>query len=394
MTFKTTYALAVLASSLIAGTAHAEGHTSDTPSEEVQAAIPSESPADVSASPSATAKQTESTLLQTLESMPDWSKDLASRIRLHGYAQAGYTYQGKGAEDNTNTFDLKRILFFADAQITDRWSLFFMYDFKGSITHEFYTDYRLTDNKALTVRLGQFKTAITYENELSPTAVEAIDVLAEGVAYLAGAGSDPLYGVQYGRDLGLAIFGETNNGRLSYKINVLNGQGINKKDGNREKDFIGRVDWKPTPSLTLIASGQLGRGHAIAPSLYVPEIQAGENYKRDRWTAGFVYNTKGIKLHGEYLEGRDKDATSRGAYVTGCVPLNKSLDFVGSYDFFNYNVDRHMDQHKGMAGIQYWFYKKCRLQLLYVYKNSYIQNGAFHHGANHAIMGQVQVRFN
>lgn len=394
MTSKTTYALAMLASSLIAGTAHAERHVTDTPAEESQPVIPSEPTDATSASPSESAKQAESTLQQTIESLPEWSRDLASRINLHGYAQAGYTYQSKGAEDDINTFDLKRILFFADARITERWSLFFMYDFKGSVTHEFYTDYRFTNNKALTMRLGQFKTSLTYENELSPTSVEAIDVLAEGVAYLAGAGSDPLYGVQYGRDLGLSIFGETNNGKLGYRVNVLNGQGINKKDGNREKDFIGRIDWKPTTSLTLIATGQLGRGHAIAPSLYVPEIQVGENYKRDRWSAGFVYNTKGIKLHGEYLEGRDKDATSRGAYVTGCVPLTKSLDFVGSYDFFNYNVDRHMDQHKGIAGIQYWFYKKCRLQLQYVYKNSYIQGGAFHHGANHAIMGQVQVRFN
>ena len=338
--------------------------------------------------------QTETSLQRTLESMPAWSKDLASRIHLHGYAQAGYTYQSKGAQEDMNTFDFKRAIIFADARITDRWSLFFMYDFKGSVAHEYYTDYRVSNNKALNLRIGQFKSTLTYENPIPPTIIEAIDVLSEGVSYLAGAGADPLHGVQYGRDLGLSVFGQTNDGKLAYAFNVLNGQGVNTRDANREKDFIGHIDLKLSPSITLVATGQLGRGHAMAPSLYVPEITVGEDYKRNRWTAGFVYKSKSLSLHGEYLEGRDKDAVSRGAYVTGSCPIKKNLDVVGSYDFFNYNVDRHMDQHKGIVGLQYWFYKYCRLQLQYVYKNSYIQNGAFHHGACHAVMGQVQVMFN
>ena len=320
----------------------------------------------------------------------DLLKELAERVQLHGYAQGGFNYTHKAGED-TPTFELKRVLFWANAQITDRWSFLFMHDF-SSVVQEFYTDYRFTRNKALTVRLGQFKNGLSLENPLSPTAMEAIDVYSEGVTYLTGCGSDPLLGVQYGRDLGLAIFGETNDGKLRYELEVMNGQGINKKDGNKEKDFIARLEYRPTKGLNLVATGQLGRGHAIANSLYNPDIHEGDNYKRNRWTVGFDYKSADFNIHGEYLEGKDGSATSRGAYVTGAVPVGKGVELVGSYDFFNFNTSLGMDQHKAIAGVQYWFYKKCRVQLQYVYKSAYTQAGQFVHGANHAIMAQMQIR--
>jgi hypothetical protein len=269
-----------------------------------------------------------------------------------------------------------------------------MHDF-SSVVQEYYTDFRITNNKMLMVRLGQFKTGLSYENPLSPTSQEAIDVYSEGVAFLTGCGSDPLLGVQYGRDLGLSLFGESNDGKFRYELDIMNGQGINKKDGNAEKDFIGRLEWRPTVGLNVVATGQLGRGHAVAKSFYNPSIEVGQNYKRNRWTAGFDYKSKCINLHGEYLEGRDGKATSRGAYVTGSVSLvQDKLDFVGSYDFFNFNTDLGMDQHKAIAGLQYWFYKKCRFQIQYIYKSAYAEKGQFFHGANHGVMCQMQIRFN
>ena len=127
-------------------------------------------------SDSAAVQQPNRTLLRTIvgESAPDWMKDVSDRIQLHGYAQGGYTYTHLGGK-NTNSFNIKRVLFWANAQITDRWSFLFMHDF-SSVVQEFYTDFRITRNKALTVRLGQFKNCLSLENPLSPTAMEAIDV--------------------------------------------------------------------------------------------------------------------------------------------------------------------------------------------------------------------------
>ena len=322
----------------------------------------------------------------------DWKRDLAERIQLHGYAQGGFNYTHQGSDD-TNTFEIKRVLFWADARITDRWSFLFMHDF-SSVVQEYYTNYRLTRNKALTVRLGQFKNGLSIENPLSPTAMEAIDVYSEGVTYLTGCGSDPLLGVQDGRDLGISVYGETDNGKLRYELDVMNGQGINRKDRNPEKDFIGRLEYRPMEGLNLVATGQIGRGHAVATSVYNPAIQVGQNYRRNRWTIGFDYKSKAFNAHGEYLEGKDGSALSRGAYITGAVPLGETkCDFVASYDFFNFNTDLNMDQHKAIAGFQYWFYQKCRLQVQYVYKSAYTAGNAFIHDDCHAVMCQMQIRF-
>ena len=332
-----------------------------------------------------------------------WVKELISRIKLHGYAQAGYSYN-HNAIGTTNTFELKRVLFWAEARITDRWSFLFMHDF-SSVVQEYYTDFRITRNKALTVRVGQFKNGLSLENPLSPTSMEAIDVYSEGVTYLTGCGSDPLMGVQYGRDLGLSLYGETNNGKFRYELDVMNGQGINRKDGNNFKDFILRLEYRPVNGLNLVATGQIGRGHNILTdgkiSVYNPTIQTGQDYKRNRWTLGFDYKSKAFNAHGEYLEGIDGEVVSRGGYLTGSVPLGTpKVEFVGSYDYFNYNTTLGLDQHKAIAGLQYWFYKKCRLQVQYVYKSAYLTGKAsepgteFVHGANHGLMCQLQVRFN
>lgn len=318
---------------------------------------------------------------------------VAEHIQLHGYAQAGYTYKKCGG-NSTNTFDLKRTLLWANAQIIDRWSFLFMHDFNSQV-QEFYTDFRITRNKALFVRFGQFKNAYTLENPLSPTAMETIDVYSEGVTFLSGCGSDPLFGIQYGRDLGLSLFGETNNGKLRYELQVMNGQGINKKDKNKNKDLIGRIEWRPVTGLNIVASAQLGKGHAIDSSLYNPTIKVNEDYTRNRYSVGLSYNSRAFNLHGEFLQGKDGDAMSLGGYVTGSVALIPTkLDLIASYDFFNFNTDLDMDQHKGVFGIQWWFYKRCRVQVQYVYKSAYTTQTSFVHDSNHALMCQVQYRFN
>ena len=137
---------------------------------------------------------------------PDWMKDFTSRITLNGYAQGGWSYQNPNGKDQ-NAFNLKRTLLWAKARITDRWSFLFMHDF-SSVVQEFYTDFRVTKGKEMTIRLGQFKHSFSMENPLSPTQLELIDVYSQAVLYLAGEGPDPLNGVNYGRDMGIEVYGD------------------------------------------------------------------------------------------------------------------------------------------------------------------------------------------
>lgn len=332
---------------------------------------------------------------QQTNSSPDWVKDLTSRIELHGYAQGGYSWQDKGGKD-VNDFNLKRTLFWAKARITDRWSFLFMYDF-SSVVQEFYTDYRFSKDQSLTVRLGQFKHSFSMENPLSPTMLELVDVYSQAALYLAGEGPDPLNGVNYGRDMGLMVYGSLFNSHLLYELAVMNGQGINCRDGNNNKDLIVKLDFRPIEGLRIVGSAQKGKGHAVGVAAWNPEVQLGDDYRRDRvsigaeWKhpteAGKASASGGISIRGEYMAGKDGDVTSRGGYLTGSVALGKGVDLIASADYYDHNISMDYGQTQLTGGLQYWFYKKCRLQLQYTRTFSEYQDDY------NWLQAQVQVAF-
>jgi hypothetical protein len=304
----------------------------------------------------------------------DWLQDFTSRITLNGYAQAGWSYQDPNGV-KTNSYNLKRTLLWAKARITDRWSFLFMHDF-NSVVQEFYTDYRVTNDKSLSVRFGQFKHSYTMENPMSPTQLELIDVYSQAVLYLAGEGPDPLNGVNYGRDQGLMVYGDLLNNFIHYELALMSGQGINRKDQNNQKDFLAKLELRPIDGLRIVGSTYLGTGNAVDSAKW-NTISKGENYKRNRYSVGAEFKTRSYSaakykdarpasLRAEWLGGKDGDVKSRGGYVTVCVPVVDALDVVASGETFDRNtkVDG-WDQTNLTLGVQYWFYKKCRLQLQY-----------------------------
>ena len=309
------------------------------------------------------------------QSDTDWMRDFTSRITLNGYAQGGWSFQDANGK-STNSYNLKRTLLWAKARITDRWSFLFMHDF-SSVVQEFYTDYRVSRDNSLNIRLGQFKHSYTMENPMSPTALELIDVYSQAVLYLAGEGPDPLNGVNYGRDQGLMVFGNLANDKIHYEVALMSGQGINRRDLNNQKDLLAKLEVKPADGLRLVASGYLGTGCAVGTAAWNPTIKPGDNYTRNRYSAGLEYKTqpysKGeykearpASIRAEWLGGKDGEVGSRGGYVTACVPVVGALDVVASGETFDRNTDVDgWDQTNLTLGLQYWFYKKCRLQLQY-----------------------------
>ena len=259
---------------------------------------------------------------QKQKSEPDWMKELTSRITLNGYAQAGWSYQNPNGKA-TNAYNLKRTLLWAKARITDRWSFLFMHDF-SSVVQEFYTDYRISNDNALTVRLGQFKHSYSMENPA-----------------------------------------------------LMSGQGINRKDLNNQKDFIAKLELRPIDGLRFVASGYLGTGCAVNTAAWNPDIKVGDNYKRNRYSVGVEYKTlpytgskykeaRPASIRAEWLGGEDGEVGSRGGYATIAIPVVDALDVVASGETFDRNTKvEGWDQTNLTLGLQYWFYKKCRVQLQY-----------------------------
>lgn len=316
--------------------------------------------------------------------LDQWVNTLKERITLSGYAQAGYTYSTE--PQGTNTFDVKRIVFMANGQITDRWRCYFMFNFNnGGNLLELYTEYKFLPQ--LRLRLGQFKTMFSIENPLSPTVLELINCNSQSVGYLAGISGDPMYGNHAGRDLGLMASGEFFGDLLHYDLALMNGQGINVKDKNRHKDVVGNLMLKAAPWLSLGGSFVQGKGTAVAASAAGGATQVGEDYTRNRWAAGAVLTTRAVSLRSEYLQGKDGEVKSEGYYATANCHLPHHIDLVASYDYFNKNKALGMKQTNYVGGVQWWFYPRCRVQLQYTYCDPRFTDNY------HLLQAQLQVRF-
>lgn len=310
---------------------------------------------------------------------------LKERIHLMGYIQGGYTYDD--ALEADNTFDIKRIIFMAEGKITDKWSCYFMYNFNsGGTLLEAYTDYKIVPG--LSARLGQFKIPYTIESPLSPSSVELIDCYSQATNYLAAIGShDPLHSASGGRDLGFMAFGDLFNKKLSYNLAVFNGQGINTKDKNSHKDIVGNLMVHPTEWLSVGGSFITGKGNVVGASDVNPTLEVGDNYSRDRWAIGAAVKFKPLSVRSEYLGGKDGSVKSEGYYLTAAYQVFRNFDIIASYDFLNKNKDLSLKQTNYVAGVQYWFYPRCRVQAQYTYRDSKQE------GASNMLQAQVQVRF-
>ncbi len=318
--------------------------------------------------------------------LKDAVNTLKERITIEGYAQLGYTYDDSGTE-KTNTFEIKRAILMARGKITDRWSCYFMYSFAntGKIL-EAYTEYKLLPG--LTVRLGEFKTMFSIENPMSPCYVELINSYSQATNYLVGCdSSDPLYGSNSGRDIGLLIYGNILKNLFTYHLAVMNGQGINKKDGNNNKDIVGSLMTHPTSWLSVGGSFIKGKGCAVGTSTINPDIAIGDNYTRNRWSAGATVKLQPVDIRTEYLHGKDGTVRSDGYYMTISAHVLPQIDVIASYDYFNKNKRLAEKQTNYVVGLQWWFYPKCRLQLQYTYQSPKNTD------PSNLLQTQIQVRF-
>ena len=321
-------------------------------------------------------------------------KEVLSRFTFNGYAMVGWEYHDQSSP--SNQFNVNKFILMADFKVTDRLHAFAMGDFYKFSLHELWMSYRFAD--ALTLKVGQFKTPFSLENPIAPPVLEMITLTSLATNYMICGSSPLMMPAGAGRDMGLTVYGDLLNHHLSYDLAVMNGSGRNNWDNNSQKDFVGRLTVKPIPELALSGSVILGTGNVAvhlaedgsgyvsdaAPS--VTGFKANGNYQRNRYAAGAELKTRPLNLRGEYMWGKDADCKSDGGYVTAQVKnvAVKNLDVVASFD--------HLNAHTGVtnrysAGLQYWFYPKCRIQAGYSYSKHPGLTGG------NSILTQLQVAF-
>ena len=199
---------------------------------------------------------------QTIE-LPSW----LSNVKLSGYGMTQYQYSGqKNAESNSFNIRMGRIAL--EGRIADDFYWKTQIQFNGN-TSNLGSSPRMVDLFAewqkydyFKVKVGQFKNPFTFENPMHPID-QGFMGYSQNVSKLAGFSDRAGEHASNGRDIGLQLQGDflkNANGRnlLHYQIGVFNGQGINTKDVDNQKNVIGGVWVMPVSGMRIGAFGWTG----------------------------------------------------------------------------------------------------------------------------------------
>lgn len=278
---------------------------------------------------------------------------------ISGFANIRYSWDS--SDDSHHGFDIRRVRIAASGDISQRL------DYK--VQAEYETSVKIIDAyarvkiaKPFNIQAGEFKVPYSQETLYGPTSWLTIE---NPVSVAKLNGYQDLAGLKVnGRDVGILIYGDAFPSpdsalwHLSYKVGVFNGNGINVKDNNNQKDFAALLYLKPVKSLTFSAGQYIGH--------------YGENgsvYDRHRTSAGIEYKGERLTLRSEYLHGKTAKQKSDGFYAHAAFLANSIFQPVVSYDFFRPDSDTSERQSNFQAGLNITPVKRARVQVAYTLKH-------------------------
>ena len=247
--------------------------------------------------------------------LPSW----LSNVKLSGYALTQYQYSGqKDAE--SNSFNIRMGRLSLEGRIANDFYWKTQVQFNGN-TSTLGSSPRMVDLFAewqkyeyFKVKIGQFKNPFTFENPMNPID-QGFMSYAQNVSKLAGFSDRSGMHASNGRDIGLQIQGDflkNGNGRniLHYQVGVFNGQGINTKDVDNQKNFIGGIWVMPVKGMRIGAFGWTGsyaRKGTWTDELTETEIASGKKnsgtrkLSQNRYAFSFEYKANDWTVRSEYI---------------------------------------------------------------------------------------------
>ena len=284
---------------------------------------------------------------KTIE-LPAW----LNNVKLSGYGMTQYLYSGqKGKESNSFNIRMGRIAL--EGRIANDFYWKTQIQFNGN-TSDLGSSPRMVDLFAewqkysyFKVKIGQFKNPFTFENPMHPID-QGFMGYSQNVSKLAGFSDRSGKHASNGRDIGLQLQGDflkNANGRnlLHYQIGVFNGQGINAKDVDNQKNVIGGVWVMPVAGMRIGAFGWTGSYARKGEWLETVKVPAGTNFVEDREIAqsgvrklsqnryafSFEYKTNDWTVRSEYIHSTGmafaKSITNHGDAASKDCNLNKEI---------------------------------------------------------------------
>lgn len=338
---------------------------------------------------------------------------LFSKPKLSGYAILQYQYSGQH-EAESNSFNLRMVRLSLDGRILGD----FAYKLQGQINGNTSTlgdSPRLVDAYVewqklpfLKIKAGQFKRPFTFENPMNPID-QGFMGYGQNIMKLAGFNDRVGEHSSNGRDIGVQLQGDllkTKAGHplLHYQIGVFNGQGINTKDVDNQKDVIGGLWVMPVEGLRIGAFGWTGsyarKGDDGVKSLAKRRYAISGEYVVDDWTfrSEYIHST-GLGFSTVYNQSSDtkKDDVNYAAgdkadgfYALAIAPvIKKKLHVKARYDTYRPRAEWGTSKTYYEVGVDYIFVKNLQINLEYAFVND---RSLAHHNYS-MIDTQVSFRF-
>lgn len=323
-----------------------------------------------------------------------------NNVKLSGFGIAQYQYTGV-ENKQANSFNLRMGRFSLDGRILNDWAWKAQIQFNGN-TSTLGSSPRLVDlfvewqkYDYFRVKVGQFKNPFTFDNPIHPIDQGFMSV-AQSVFKLAGfsdrAGAHP----SNGRDIGVQVQGDflkTKTGRnlFHYQIGVFNGQGINQKDVDQQKNIIGGLWVMPIEGMRLGWFGWSGsyarKGtwmdeagtHNGVRSLQQRRYAVSAEYKVKDWTLRSEYVHSTGYGFAKSLSNTDDSSASdctlsadgdkaQGVYALVIAPIfpNK-LHAKARYDMYQPSDGAAKQRTQYDLGLDYEFSKNIEISGIYSY---------------------------
>ena len=320
-------------------------------------------------------------LLSKAQEAPKW----INNVKLSGFGIVQYQYNGMH-NNKSNTFNLRLGRVSLDGRILNDWYWKAQLQFNGNTSTlgasprvvDLFIEWQKYD--FFRVKAGQFKNPFTFDNPIHPIDQGFMSV-AQSVQKLASfsdrAGAHP----SNGRDIGVQIQGDflkNNAGRnlVHYQVGVFDGQGINVRDVDQQKNIIGGVWVMPVEGMRLGCFGwtgsyarkgtwtdAAGTTHSGVRSLQQRRYAFSAEYKVKDWTVRSEYVHSTGNAFAKALSNTDP----------------KKLHAKARYDMYQPSDGADKQRTQYDLGLDYEFTKSLALSGIYSYVHDRSLNGPAGH---------------
>ena len=307
--------------------------------------------------------------------------DFVSKPKLGAYIVGTYKYSSQEGANSGPGFGVRYIRAYVDGSILTDFKYRVQVEINGTPhIKDFYLEW--ARYREFSVKIGEFKRAFTFENPYNPWDVGVGDY-SQAIKKLAGMGDRCGEASMGGRDFGLQFQGDllpVGNDRhrlFHYQLGIYNGNGINKADNNKRKDFIGTFQIQPVKDLYLGVFGWDGNWSDGKVTVDRKRWAVGAKYEHNNWSARAEYvRSKGYKASsidpetGELKTGSIDTGKADAYYATVGVPVTDWFKVFLKYDNYrDYGTNESRSTIYSLAP-QFRLHKNLMFQLEYRFNDN------------------------